>query len=70
MKNNWISINDNLPQEDRSVLIHRQKDDVVSLGYIEGGVWYDMAFTDESRDYETANVTHWMPLPEPPKQTT
>ena len=58
----WISVKDRLPENDVEVMLY-DTDCGVVLG------WYD----DEIEDFATEfispldAVTHWMPLPEPPK---
>lgn len=71
-KPRWIPVTERLPEEWKSVLTYQPyKNDVdkplirVSW-YIGAGIW---------RECEQANtlelpVTHWMPLPEPPKEKT
>lgn len=61
----WISIKDELPQEDFMV-IAASDDDVFAThfrcGFVDGDYWFDI---ERQRGIE---VTHWMPLPEPPQQ--
>ena len=58
----WISVKDKLPTSDRNVLVFVR-------GYVEIG-WYD-GYHDEWRTgivtLDNCEVTHWMPLPQPPK---
>lgn len=60
----WISVDDKLPESCKTVIIY---DEYVG---VETG-YYDIAF-DKFRSiedtYRTCNVTHWMPLPNPPKE--
>lgn len=58
----WISVEERLPAEDVRVLVWLRKDHKTTYTRIDtdrllNGVWV--------RWYES--VTHWMPLPEPPK---
>lgn len=51
---NWISVKDRLPEDEEThVLVYREN------GWIE--IW-------PRRYFHTFRVTHWMPLPEPPKE--
>ena len=79
----WISVNDRLPEEDKDYLVitndfgSRQgvdirwfaKDGETVDEYELAGqkcLWY---FYDSEYGYVSTNsVTHWMPLPEPPKE--
>lgn len=53
----WVSVKDRLPKEKEHVLIWI-KDLCIIIDWIVNGKW---VVTDEI-------VTHWMPLPEPPKE--
>lgn len=68
----WIPVAERLPEEWKPVLTYqpykndRDKPLIRVSWYIGAGIW---------RECEQANtlelpVTHWMPLPEPPKETT
>lgn len=58
----WINVNDRLPEEKQSVLVH----------YVDG--WMPIAFLLDGKWYQSGgetswlSVTHWMALPEPPKE--
>lgn len=56
---NWISVKDKLPQNLDDVLIH------YADGCIEVGCRYSDGWPMER---SLGPVTHWMPLPEPPKE--
>lgn len=62
---NWISVKDRLPEDGQVVLVIMPKG-TVTLGGIRKktqtwDVFLDMAIW-------TAEPTHWMPLPAPPKE--
>lgn len=69
----WISVKDRLPPMYHMVLITGKNSDGGSFGVIKGshdgdkGQWYrdDIGQYVDSRG---DTVTHWMPLPEPPKE--
>lgn len=68
----WISVKERLPEERTMVLIVDGGE--VSVGqyspteYHPTG-WWDYLSTDiNGCEVECHNVTHWMPLPEPPKE--
>ena len=78
-RHKWISVKERLPEDDTDVLVVRKflgvKGQVRPSTYVEiasriGDEW--VAVSDEykiSRSKHT-NPTHWMPLPEPPKEET
>ena len=63
----WISVDDRLPECDKWVLACGDGA-MMTMGFIDGQ-WRDMiksAFPNVTPE----SVTHWMPLPEPPKSAT
>lgn len=58
----WISVNDRLPVDMGTVLIAHKGG--VSFGWFNGSYWTRGAATKHK---PIKTVTHWMPLPEPPK---
>lgn len=56
----WIPISERLPEVNQQVLIF---DDCFN---VRCGDWLGDKFEDEY-GYHATDVTHWMPLPEPPK---
>ena len=74
----WIRVEDGLPNPHQSVLAFRPEnnagEDQIWYAYHSGGKWID-----DANDYDDLEnlpfggessrlkVTHWMPLPEPPK---
>lgn len=59
----WISVKDRLPENVKEGLLIALRWGAVDIGWCEDGRW-GSEFVDE---YEDGEVTHWMPLPEPPK---
>lgn len=59
--NRWISIKEKLPPEDESVLIY------TIMGMCVAARWNDRFFVSKTASFAKYDVTHWMPLPEPPK---
>jgi hypothetical protein len=67
----WISVKDRLPEKHLEVLTYG------SYGYVVGHInGITGAFYAVNTDYETGepylpdHVTHWRPLPDPPKKET
>ena len=62
LENQWISVEDKLPDELQSVLSFSSYDGVFQSIYRAGN------FKKTLVVWEHLNVTHWMPLPSPPKE--
>lgn len=65
--NKWISVKDRLPEIGKSVLIYYPKwdGDEIQVAKLEGdGMMFDIC---GEFNIGTGVITHWMPLPEPPK---
>ena len=67
---NWISVKERLPDEGVEVLVYccyfkdNCSQEIASLDSYGGIQYWDL----EGRQYlEMEDVTHWMPLPEPPE---
>ena len=59
----WISVDDKLPEFECSVLCYRESDDwQVVADYFYPAFWIDF-----SEGKIAHAITHWQPLPEPPK---
>jgi hypothetical protein len=61
----WISVKDRLPESNDTHLIIAGVTKWYDVCHydLDRGVWYDCI------DYDDVDgVTHWMPLPEPPKE--
>ena len=55
----WISVDDTLPSQAEDVLMYDGW--VITIG------WYNLhVFETQSPDQVMFDITHWMPLPEPP----
>ena len=63
----WVSVKDRLPEPYVTVIVHMPLEaplPTVGWGFItDDGTWYCNHF---NRDED--EVTHWMPLPEPPNE--
>ena len=59
----WISVKDRLPEMYVNVLVYTECKNtfIVSMDYTE-------KWEDDYGYYLEENVTHWMPLPKPPKE--
>lgn len=65
----WISVKDKLPDQRIGVLVYCPEYNNVFAGelddYLKKGQWY--FFDDEIHHPIKEEVTHWMPMPKPPK---
>lgn len=73
MESKWISVKDKLPPIDKRVVIYNEGKKETGLGYIDK---YNEDNVSKKHIYPNWNIyggyglskiTHWMPLPEPPK---
>jgi hypothetical protein len=62
----WISVKDRLPEEDDFCLVNTEFDRITIAQY----GWESWRFNDaySSSEHPKSYVTHWMPLPQPPKE--
>ena len=59
----WISVKDGLPESGKESVLIGLRWGEVDIGWCEDSRWRS-EFVNE---YEDGEVTHWMPLPNPPK---
>ena len=59
----WISVDDRLPESGKEGVLIALRWGEVDIGWCEDGRWSG-EFINE---YEEGEVTHWMPIPQPPK---
>ena len=59
-KSKWVSVKDRMPNEDEAVMVYNAKLDSIYVDY--------PLYLGEPKLHFDAGVTHWMPLPEPPKE--
>ena len=60
----WIKCSDRLPEEDEWIIAGSS-----IYGSVEMGVRIGNVFTNPDSDYDLIKgITHWMPLPQPPKE--
>lgn len=66
----WISVKDRLPDEHIRVLVVNDDAKFMVAERAEDDWWYQYIAYDVDRwdALEQGVITHWMPLPEPPKE--
>lgn len=65
-KHEWISVNDRLPDKYVNVLVYTECKDIFTAAAVETGA--ESIKWEDDYGYLDDDVTHWMPLPEPPKR--
>lgn len=63
----WISVEDQLPDDDNSVLTISEGY-FQCVGYHTRKGWFYYPNDQEWNDNSLIDVTHWMPLPKPPEE--
>ena len=58
----WISVNDRLPESNTEVLVYSKRRGV-TIDFVDA-----FMLTGTVTFYRNSDVTHWTPLPEPPKE--
>ena len=56
----WISVKDRMPDTCVCVLVHYDDGNMLVDEIGSDGEWVD-------EDFNCGNITHWMPMPEPPE---
>lgn len=70
--NEWVCVTENLPNPGSAVLVY---DHSIGIGYllndaeklVEGYTPEQISFDCPDWFHPSISITHWMPLPEPPK---
>jgi len=62
----WISVKDRLPTKETYLILYDEKNGCAP-GYYEDQ-WWTYFFYGNECNARAENVTHWMPLPTPPKE--
>lgn len=78
---NWIRVKDGLPKSDKEIVLTIRFNDIneyshpytaeeaMQISFYSSGKWWDEAWPEDVKeDNIIPNVTHWMPLPEPPEE--
>lgn len=62
---NWVSVKDNLPHDHEEYLLFKKEENFCYIGHIDiNKNWFD------ADGCTLEGITHWMPLPNPPKEET
>lgn len=62
----WIPVTERLPKDNSNVLAYLRmgEEGRIYPAFYAHGMWFDRVFSNPT----TKSTTHWMPLPEPPKE--
>ena len=68
----WISVKERLPEDHVRVLVCNDEGKMITAERAEDDWWHTYCAYDVDRwdALESGVITHWMPLPEPPKEET
>ena len=67
-KPKWIPVTERLPEHLTSVIIHRKDGGIFIWEYFDTSPTDECWIDDIMNVYPLYDATHWMPLPEPPKE--
>ena len=67
MKQEWVSVEDRLPEHEKEVLFYSYGDYFAGFYCHCEKEWY-FGSEKNPHEYSRTPITHWMPLPEPPKE--
>ena len=68
-RNKWVSVNDRLPNDGQDVLayLYNGEETRIAPFNYDKGTWYDCVM---NCTVAINSITHWMPLPDPPKEVS
>ena len=64
----WISVDDRMPENFQTVLVARDDGGIFCWMYSADSTTEEVWVDDYANAFSVYRVTHWMPLPEPPKE--
>ena len=67
-KPRWIPVRERLPKNLASVIVHRKDGGIFIWEYFDTSPTDECWIDDSMNVYSFYDVTHWMPLPQPPKE--
>jgi hypothetical protein len=66
----WISVEDRNPGNQAKILVWDIKEQAIKYAQYRGGRFWISEYFDEDQPLHPADVSHWYPLPEPPKKAS
>ena len=67
-ENEWVSVEDRLPEKGQTVLFHQKDGFICCAEYFAGNALMSPGWFIDNDSWDAKEVTHWMPLPAPPKK--
>ena len=67
-KPQWIPVTERLPENWTSVIVHRKDGGIFIWEYFNTSPTDECWIDDSMNVYSFYDVTHWMPLPQPPEE--
>jgi hypothetical protein len=67
--NEWISVEDRLPENLDGIITYRDESGLVTPATFLNGDFQGISINSGGFVKLGGNITHWMPLPEPPNET-
>ena len=64
----WISVEEQLPEKHKVVLFYIPWNKTNMIGWIDEGGGINLEGYGKCYDFSLIKPSHWMPLPEPPKE--
>lgn len=64
--NEWISVDEKLPENGQVVLFYQKDGFIYCAEYFAGNALMSPGWFIDNDSWDAKEVTHWMPLPEPP----
>ena len=66
--NEWVSVEERLPENGQIVLFHQKDGFIYCAEYFVGKELMSPGWFIDNDCWDAKEVTHWMPLPAPPKK--
>lgn len=67
-QNEWVSVEERLPENGQIVLFHQKDGFIYCAEYFAGNALMSPGWFIDNDSWDAKEVTHWMPIPAPPKK--
>jgi hypothetical protein len=65
----WVNVKDRLPEDSQNIIFYLSSANDVMSGYYDA-LLKEFTILNGEWGWSTADISHWMPLPEPPEDET